>query len=359
MAKIKIATFNINNLFVRYKFEKSYAGSQTIGQLDENKGYLPIYSKGSYEIFNDQQRVLAAQALTNDGTFFPDVICLQEIESLIALRFFNDKFLKSHYKHCLVVDSYDFRQIDVGILTNLEILGIRTHVDTLDPLWDGRNNLDYQSKHLFSRDCLEVELKTRSTQSITLFINHFKSKFQGVPPKSADSKTWKLKKKAGDDAKRLRQSTEVLRIIKKRFKGDLFKTKDFIVLGDFNEYPSAPSVAPLWRNSHLEDVLKRIPKPEDRWTHFWNGKVSQLDHFLVSPSITAKSKGILPVIERRAIGFNKKSASSGYLPRKVKFESRDDDPNPIDIDFQFNRFDGITDKDYASDHCPVFFQIPV
>ena len=36
----------------------------------------------------------------------------------------------------------------------------------------------------------------------------------------------------------------------------------------------------------------------------------------------------------------------------------DDDPNPIDVDFRFGRFPEVDAELYASDHCPVFLEIP-
>jgi hypothetical protein len=360
MTSIKIATFNANNLYVRYNFGKAYPGSMQIEDLDANKGYLPLYQKGTYEMFNDAQRKMAFRALTNDGQSFPDIICLQEIESLVALRVFNETVFKGQYKYCLLIDSYDFRQIDVAILSNLEILNIRTNVDTLDPAWDGKDIFDYQSMHLFSRDCLEVTVLNGAT-NLTLFINHFKSKMIGTPPKSVKDKDKWIKDKAiKDDAKRLRQTTEVLNILKNRFPGNLFNTEDFVVLGDFNEHPKAIPVQPLYINSNLEDVVARINNPVDRWTHYWDSKsrVSQLDHMLISPSLSIKTNGIIPHIERRAIGYRSISATSGFLPKKVKFETMDDDPNPTSLDFNFPRFDGISNKIDASDHCPVIFEIP-
>jgi hypothetical protein len=106
-----------------------------------------------FDLFNPLQQDLTAKALSRNETRLPDILCLQEIESLIALRAFNERHLGSHYTHALLIDSRDFRQIDVGVPTNLEILSAPTHVDDLDPKPD-----DPKRPFLFSRDCLEVEL---------------------------------------------------------------------------------------------------------------------------------------------------------------------------------------------------------
>jgi hypothetical protein len=109
-----ICTFNANNLFVRYQFNRTFPGDRTGKSLveDPKTGYLPVYNPELFELFNETQRELAARVLTNNGKDFPDVICLQEIESLIALRKFNEVYLREKYPFALLIDARDFRQID-------------------------------------------------------------------------------------------------------------------------------------------------------------------------------------------------------------------------------------------------------
>lgn len=113
-----ICTFNVNNLYTRYKFGKTFPGdlAKKSGVADPGTGYLPQYRKGFFEIFNPVQREFAGRALTNNGQSYPDVMCLQEVESLLTLRQFNEEFLGNKYKYALLVDSRDFRQIDVLVL---------------------------------------------------------------------------------------------------------------------------------------------------------------------------------------------------------------------------------------------------
>lgn len=44
-----------------------------------------MYDPDLFELFNPIQRELAARAITRDGAIVPDILCLQEVESLIAL----------------------------------------------------------------------------------------------------------------------------------------------------------------------------------------------------------------------------------------------------------------------------------
>ena len=112
-----LCNFNVNNLFVRYKFGKTFPGDQggKSQVTSPNVGYLPLYQKGAFEVFNAEQRKLAALAITQGNTVLPDVVCIQEVESLIALREFNERFLAAAYPYAVVLDSRDLRQIDVAV----------------------------------------------------------------------------------------------------------------------------------------------------------------------------------------------------------------------------------------------------
>lgn len=343
-----LCDFNINNLFVRYKFGRSFPGDRGKKSMaeDERFGYLPMNQKGSFEIFNEEQRKLAAQALTRGGKGYPDVICLQEVESLIALRVFNEDFLKSAYPYALVIDSHDLRQIDVGILSKYPIGDVRTHIDDKDK--DG--------KFVFSRDCLEITVQVNKNTELTLFINHFKSKM-------AEGKTAAAKQKSTEQAnlKRKSQAEAVVKIINARFPGDDFNKKYFVALGDLNDMTLAKPLEPIVKKSGLIDAIASNIEEGDRWTHYYKseGSVSQLDHILLSPALAKKLKKI--EIERRGIGYKSlsKKDSSVMLPKIAKLKRSDDDPAPLEVDFQFKRFKDVSEVDVASDHCPIFLDLDI
>ncbi len=345
-----LCNFNVNNLFVRYKFGKTFPGDQggksaVEGAASTNTGYLPLYQKGAFEIFNAEQRKLAALAITQGNTVLPDVVCVQEVESLIALREFNDNFLDGAYPYVVVLDSRDLRQIDVGILSKYAIDSITTHVDDLssDPT---------TGPYTFSRDCLEVRVRVKKTTTVTLFINHFKSKLAMGKTEEA-----RAKEKEKADRKRKLQSDTVVKLLKERFPGPEFKSGYFAVLGDLNDTPLAPQLSGLCVKAGLVDALATLA-PEERWTHYWKAKnsVSQLDHVLLSPALSGKLKKDGLYIERRGIGFRSESkkVDGGYLPKQVKVEAIEDDPNPEIIDFQYERFELVSSSNVASDHCAVF-----
>jgi endonuclease/exonuclease/phosphatase family metal-dependent hydrolase len=338
-----LCNFNVNNLFVRYKFGKTFPGDMSAKSsiTDPDMGYLPLYQKGAFEIFNEEQRALAGMAVTRGGEVSPDVLCVQEVESLIALREFNERFLGNVYPYAVVLDSRDLRQIDVGILSKFPIDSITTHVDDKK-----------EGQYIFSRDCLEVRLLVTQTKSLTVFINHFKSKLAIGKTKEA-----KDQERGRSDVRRTLQSSTVAALVKRRFAGAAFNSEYFAVLGDFNDSPDAKTLVTLVKNAGLVDALTFVPE-EDRWTHYWKAQnsVSQLDYLLLSPALAARLRPNGVSLERRGIGYRaeSKAADGQVLPKQAKFQASDDEPNPRAVDFQFERFAGVSSENAASDHCPVF-----
>jgi endonuclease/exonuclease/phosphatase family metal-dependent hydrolase len=340
---------------VRYRFGQTFPGDMS-GKSAVNEpslGYLPMYDPDMFDLFNPLQRDLTAKALSRDGAELPDILCLQEIESLIALRAFNERHLGGHYTRAVLIDSRDFRQIDVGVLTTLEILSVRTHVDDLDPTPD-----DPKRPFLFSRDCLEVEFALPGNRQLTLFINHLKSKF--VDPKQANTLAKKKAARKRDDKYRGRQAERVIALVKERFPGNTFKKELFAIVGDMNDEPASKPLKKLYANAGLEDALDRIPNENDRWTHWFRSEnsVSHIDALLLSPMLAQQTEGVAPVVERRGISFSRVLQDGGIGPKLTHFQRVDDDPHPIDVDFRFPRFTEVDPELYASDHCPIFLEIP-
>jgi endonuclease/exonuclease/phosphatase family metal-dependent hydrolase len=353
---VTLCTFNANNLFVRYRFGDTFPGDQShkSAVTDPAEGYLPMYNQAAFKLFNPTQRDLAGQAISQGGDAYPDIVCLQEIESLIALRSFNTQHLADTYEHALLIDSRDPRQIDVGVLSQLPIVGVRSHVDDRKP----GAAPDAEGAWLFSRDCLEVEVALDADRSLVLLINHLKSKF--IDHRAADTPEKVAQAQADNDARRRAQAEGVLRILRERFPGQEFERALFAVVGDLNDQATSAPLAPLLDGSGLVNALERIAEESERWTEWYRSanSVSQLDHLLLSPALAAATDGQVPHIERRGIGFARRLQGGGIGPRQTHYERSDDDPNPIDVDFQFERFPAVTPDEYASDHCPVILTVP-
>ena len=331
MTTVRLATFNCENLFARYKFEAGPPGGKKVlkpEELDQHWGFIPPESwKNSFQIFtHDGWRDLTAKALKGkDG--YPEIACLEEIESLPALRRFNKDFLGGHYPYAILIDGHDPRNIDVGVLSTVPITDIKTHIDEVKP----------SSKTLlFSRDCLEATFDVGGTL-LHVFVNHLKSKLAKSP-----------QERAAGDARRKLQAARVAAIVKERF-GNAWQNTNLVVVGDLNDQPTSPHLQPLLGMGMI-NVVDRLPALE-RWTHYWGKKnlVSQLDYILLSPKLSAASPKP-PYVERRGI-VKKKNM-------KVFLANLDDTPG-AQAALPSQRFSGITNKMSASDHCPVVMEVNV
>ena len=187
MPKIRIATFNCENLFARFKFNKNVDPEKAVKEgFDINML--------SFELLSETEKKLTAKAII---ALDADVIALQEIENLDVLKRFRSDRLKSmKYTFCMLVDGNDPREIDVAVLSRFPLVATRSH----QHLRDGSDNL-------FSRDCLEVDVDVGG-KTLTLFVNHFKSMLDKNNPAQGRKNT---------RAKRVKQAAAVKKIVEERF----------------------------------------------------------------------------------------------------------------------------------------------
>jgi endonuclease/exonuclease/phosphatase family metal-dependent hydrolase len=299
---VRIATFNCENLFARYKFRLKKTADPSPDGWDINST--------RFDIYDDKKRKLTARAIKGVKA---DVIVLVEVENLEVLKRFRSRYLGGFraYPHALVVDGNDPRKIDIAILSKYPL----THVRSYQELKESPSKRSF----IFSRDCLEVDVDIKG-RTLTLFGNHLKSMMGG---------------RSRTHDRRLVQARTVKKLIKQRF-GSTPGNQPFIILGDFNDYAqddqegkSAIRVLTGW--NQVYDVNRELPENE-RWTHYYKRrkKYSQLDYILVSNVL---KPGIREVyIERR-----------GQPPRADRFTGK--------------RFPGVSNKQKASDHCPVVVEL--
>jgi endonuclease/exonuclease/phosphatase family metal-dependent hydrolase len=362
MPLVSITTFNANNLFLRYDFQRSYPGGEynalaRISGAEERLGYLPGLSyagDGRFEVWDDLRRRLAAQALREPNDRLPDILVLQEVENIHALRVFNADYLDGHYRYALLVDGYDPRNIDVGVLSRFPVVHARSHVD----------DLDSHGRRVFSRDCLEITLRIDSSTRITLFVNHLKSKWVRKVRGETDAELEERKKLAHRTRKA--QAWAVRRIVRRRFRANDDRAL-YAVIGDFNDTPKSPWLSPLTHGSaKLWDVVRRHRPEDDCWTYYWRRKrrVTQVDAILGSrgfanavDTAVARDADYTPHIERGGLGYQRyNDAGDDILPAEVElFHVEDDGSAPVAVPFRFPRYGAVLDdwKNNISDHCPV------
>ena len=128
------------------------------------------------------------------------------------------------------------------------------------------------NSRIFSRDCLEVEVTPPGSQPVSMLLNHFKSK--GYDDGTAD-------------ARRTRQAETVKEILKGY---DLTQDR-VVVCGDLNDTPDSPPLSALLGVPHLHDVLALQfgADKAKRWTYHYQA-FEQIDYLLVSEPLKAAFK---------------------------------------------------------------------
>lgn len=372
MALVSIATFNANNFYLRYKFAKSYPGGEQnaaaiVAGTEARLGYLPglsfgKYGKEQFVIWDATRRELAARALKAPDGKLPDVLCFQEVENIHAIRLFNQDHLGGHYRYSLLIDGYDPRNIDVGVLSRFPIVGARSHIDDREP--DGT--------WVFSRDCLEVEVDIPGKRNLFLVLNHLKSKF--ARKEAGESQADLEAKMLAGHQRRKAQAQAVRDIVHARFKANDTESL-YAVVGDFNDTPLSPWVAPLMSSPRLFDVVSAHRPFDDRWTYWWRGEnnnqATQIDYVLGSRALreavdaaVATDSKYTPHIERMGLPYQELDANKKVEPKQANLIHVEDDgvtpvpagaPAPSKVDFDFPRFPELMEswRNNVSDHCPV------
>jgi endonuclease/exonuclease/phosphatase family metal-dependent hydrolase len=301
MSSFTLATFNCENLFIRFKFGTGIK-LPAIEKAVKN-GF--IKDKKLFQFVLEKERALTASAIKAAGA---DIIALQEVENLDTLKSFQSQFIKQ-YPFQYLIDGNDPRFIDVGVLSKLEAIVMATHQ------FDKNGNTK-----IFSRDCLEVEYNINGTP-FTLFVNHFKSMLGG---------------RAETMNRRKVQAERVVQIVKNKFGNNPGK-ENFAIVGDLNDHLPSTGLAPLLDQPWIENIIAtRLPKPE-QWTHWYDkdNTVSQLDYILLSKRLASKNPNAVPAIVRKG------------LPKKCTHYTGD-------------RFPGVGNTTpSASDHCAVGVKLVV
>jgi endonuclease/exonuclease/phosphatase family metal-dependent hydrolase len=213
-------------------------------------------------------------------TLGADIVGVVEAESRPSLLRFHEDVMRRTvsrrgapmigpplYDHIMLIDGNDERGIDVAVMTRagFEIELIRSHVDD-----------EEEGNRIFSRDCAEYHLKTRSNERLVLLVNHFKSKGFGTP--------------ATSNAKRKRQAQRV----KKIYEGlRTAGAKHVAVMGDLNDTPDSDPLSPLIQGTDLKDISVHSNFNDGgRPGTFGNGAASnKIDYILLSPALFARATG--------------------------------------------------------------------
>jgi endonuclease/exonuclease/phosphatase family metal-dependent hydrolase len=304
MPTIRVATFNVENLFARFKFNRDIDPARAVRDgWDVNKTY--------FTIFEEEAKKITASAIRATKA---DIIALQEVENLDTLKRFRREYLggPAAYPYAVAIDGNDLRLIDIAVLSRHPIVHVRSN----QHLRTGRS-------YLFSRDCLELTVEVDG-RPLHLFVNHLKSMLDRRDPANGRRNT----------RERRRSQAKAVRSIVTARLGSHPERKPFIILGDLNDYLETDefgetAIADLVRWDAVENVVDRLAQ-EQRWSHYFAGRrvYHQLDYILPSRALAQRITSD-PEFVRRG------------LPKKAKR-------------FAGPWFKGVgntTPK--ASDHCPL------
>ncbi|MEN8157818.1 MAG: endonuclease/exonuclease/phosphatase family protein [Bacteroidota bacterium] len=267
--EIKIATFNVENLFARYRFRDNFDPASSTGFGINNQ---------AFSLYDDDSKKITGKVIRE---VHPDILCLQEVENLEVLERFNTTYLGGlGYKYRMVIDSHDPRHIDVAVLSTFPIKSVMTYRHD-------RNNAN--TAWLFSRDCLEVAFDCNGHELI-VYNNHFKSM---------------IRTRAETRDRRREQVDRVADIITDKWGPNY--DKNIVVLGDFNDYTGAETaLTNLVSHEGLVDVIHESTIPaNEKYTHYWAGgnQYSQIDFILLGKELYELNKETDPEIFRNGLPY--------------------------------------------------------
>jgi endonuclease/exonuclease/phosphatase family metal-dependent hydrolase len=302
--ELTLGTFNLNNLFSRFDFK---------AEVDMADADAPIESRTSFSFDDPQSFVLrtykgrlvkpkddSAQQMLAERIkdIDVDVLAVQEVEDVDTLGAFNRNQLQSLYPYIALVEGNDPRLIDLGVMSKLPLGAVTS--------WRHAVYLPDPGRAIFSRDMLEVEVMNakRRDRLLTLFVHHLKSRFVPFPTDQESGS-------AANDELRRRQCVTAASIIAARTRPD----SSYAVLGDMNDNPDSPALAPLVTSNlglvnALSDPVESHPSPTEdpmptttAWTERFKpaGKPAQhnlFDQIWLSPSLSSQLIG--SGIQRRA-----------------------------------------------------------
>lgn len=223
-----------------------------------------------------------------------DVIGLCEVEDRRTLEQFNAQMLGRKYPYCVLFEGNDERGIDVALMSKHPVGDMRSNAYTLDPMEQKRR--DGVTPRLFNRDCIEVTIDLPGGKGpLHVLVAHLKSK-RGTDALEIET-----------DRKRIRQSTEMARIVRERFVRDGTPQR-VVVCGDFNETPDRDgangaalgdrktSIDPILSEAGLSNIIRDALGPDKSFTHVdeRGGRVQrgQIDYLLLSPDLKGASTSV-------------------------------------------------------------------
>lgn len=366
---LRVATFNAENLMARFDFSgfrndlRKDRALQMVEVRDE--AHFKRLEEARVIAHTDDSMQLTALAIADTQA---DIICLQEVENIQALKSFEYGYLFRMvgwgYRHKFLIEGNDGRGIDVAVMARdetadgqkIEFVAMKSHAHlsyrdlalynkTLKAL-----DLEPDGK-IFRRDCLEIDFRIGG-KPITLFVVHFKS--MGTRKVGVDGRTYTM-------PIRLAEAQAVRHIIEAKFDGKT-QNKRWLVCGDLNDYRRKLVVEGGLHSEHrfkVEEMKESGFDPligdgfsinlaerraaDNQWTLYHTKgpeeqHLCQLDYLLASPILAQRNAKAVPRIIRKG------------QPYRTVFPP----------DQQVERYPRIGwDRPKSSDHCPIVVKLNI
>ncbi|WP_026809912.1 endonuclease/exonuclease/phosphatase family protein [Arenibacter latericius] len=207
----------------------------------------------------------------------PDILLLQEVEDRGSLEEFNEEFLPemgcSPFDQIFVVQGNDYRGQEMAIMTKrgFELKAIRSHVHDRDRL----------GNPLFKKDLLEYEVKNPSGTTCHIISAYFQERTTDINSTDLVRKAQAIK------------TAEIYYNLQEDGK------QNIAIVGTLNNVPYSDCLSPLLRETDLQDITKHasfnvdIDQGKDA-TYFRMGayrmgvNIKQKDYLLLSPELYKK-----------------------------------------------------------------------
>lgn len=366
----RLATFNIENLMNRFDF----SGFRNELYRDRALALYEIENEAEYRRLEsarmvsqtDDARQLSALALAATRA---DILCLQEVDNVEALRAFEYaylfKMIGHGYREKYTTAGNDSRGIDVAVMVRdetrhgqkIEFVGMQSHahltyaeLGLFTPELEALGEKPHE--RVFRRDCLELDVRIGG-KPVTIYSLHFKS--MGSPRNGLDGRSATM-------PVRIAEASAVRHIIEQRFGRGSTASKRWAICGDLNDYrerlvitgeapeplyfqhvrEESSSVDVLTADGFCENVVERLPERE-RWTLYHTRgpqerHLCQLDYLLLSPALASANANAVPEIVRNG------------QPYRTPF------PPGQEVE-RYPRTGW--DRPKASDHCPVVIELDI
>lgn len=192
-----------------------------------------------------------------------DILVCIEAENRPTVLRFNEQVLKAEFQH-----EYPFAMVIDGNDTR----GIDVGILSRFPINAVRSHVDDRNpngERTFSRDCPEYVIQLSDDKAIVVIPNHFKSKRGGDSP--------------AVQARRLAQASAASAIAKNA----LNVSPLVLVAGDLNDTPDSATIAPILMDG-FADVMTHASYPKDRPGTYDTGTArNKIDYLIMSPALQA------------------------------------------------------------------------